>query len=183
MLGGSQAGARLLYRVAPRLAASARIATPLATANGAEAAIGLDWQPFRKLPLHLLAERRQKLGPQARNAFAVTAYGGVSDVKLAAFRLDAYAQGGIVGTRSRDLFADGAITATLPIAARGRLRAGAGTWAAAQPGVSRVDVGPTIAVTVPAPRGTATLTLDYRLRTTGNARPGSGPTLTLSAGF
>ena len=186
MLGGSQAGARLLYRVAGTqrpLSATVRVTSPLAGTRGAEAAAGLDWKLLRSLPVRLLAERRQKLGAQGRNAFALTAYGGLSDVRLAGFRLDAYAQAGVVGTRARDLFADGAATVTRPIAAAGKLRAGAGAWGAAQPGVSRLDVGPTVAVNVPVSKGTATLALDWRFRVAGDARPGSGPALTLSTGF
>ncbi|MDQ3140096.1 MAG: hypothetical protein M3Q15_05165, partial [Pseudomonadota bacterium] len=65
-LGGSQLGGRLLYRLVGhdrRLSASGRVYTPLDDIEGAEAALGIDWKPFAALPVHLLAERRQRLGP------------------------------------------------------------------------------------------------------------------------
>jgi hypothetical protein len=60
--GGSQVGARALYRLNDRLALSARFYTPLDSSRGAEAAVGLEVQPLRQLPLRLVAERRQAIG-------------------------------------------------------------------------------------------------------------------------
>ena len=126
-LGGSQGGARLTYRlnddVAVPLALSARAYVPVDAPEAAEGAAGIDWQPVRSLPVHLLAERRQALSDEGRSAFSLTAYGGVSDEHVGPFRLDAYAQAGVVGARSRDLFADG--SAKLSIAS-GRAKAGVG---------------------------------------------------------
>ena len=45
--------------------------------------------------------------------------------------------------------------------------------------VSRVDVGPTLALTA----GPMRLQADWRQKVTGNARPDSGPVATLSVGF
>jgi hypothetical protein len=182
-LGGSQAGTRLTYRLGARpdtLSLSLRGYAPLSNRRAAEAAAGLDWKPLRFAPLHLLAERRQALGPDGRSAFGLTAYGGVDEAALGPLRLSIYAQAGAVGARRRDLFADGAARLTVPL---GRLRIGAGAWAAAQPGVSRVDAGPHADLTLPIANGFATLSADWRLRVAGDARPGSGPALTLSTGF
>ncbi|HEX8062377.1 MAG TPA: hypothetical protein VF535_04100 [Allosphingosinicella sp.] len=185
LLGGSQAGARFTYRLngdpARPLAVSVRLSGPLRTGSGAEAAVGLDWQPVGRIPVHLLAERRQALGRDARSAFGVTAFGGVSDARLGRLRIDAYAQAGLVGTRSRDLFADGSIRLSLPVAAG--LRAGAGAWAAAQPGVSRLDLGPQAAFRLPVAGHAVTISADWRLRIAGNADPGSGPALTVATDF
>jgi hypothetical protein len=185
LLGGSQAGARLLYRLdrgsERPLALSVRLAAPLRRPAGAEAALGLDWQPSARLPVHLLVERRQALGRDGRSAFQLTAYGGAGDVPLGRFRLDAYAQAGIVGARSRDPFGDGSIRLSLPLARN--LRAGVGAWAAAQPGLARVDVGPQAALRLPVTGRAVTLAADWRLRLAGNARPGSGPALTLATDF
>ncbi len=183
LLGGSQAGARLVWRLNPGaarpLALSARLSAPLARAAGTEAAIGLDWVPVARLPVHLLAERRQALGGEGRSAFALTALGGMSDARLGRFRLDAYAQAGLVGARSRDLFADGSIRLSLPLDRN--LRVGAGAWAAAQPGLARLDLGPQASLRLPG--RAVTLAADWRLRAAGNAEPGSGPTITLSTDF
>lgn len=185
LLGGSQAGARLLYRLSgdPKrpLAISARLSSPLRSGAGAEAAVGLDWRPSRRMPVHLLVERRQALGAEGRSAFGLTLYGGVGDAPLGRFRIDAYVQAGIVGARSRDPFADGALRLSLP--AGGRLRLGAGAWAAAQPGVARLDLGPQAALRLPVAGRAVTLAADWRLRVAGNAEPGSGPTLTVATDF
>lgn len=185
LLGGSQAGARISYRLnADRgrpLALTARLAAPLRRAVGAEAAAGLDWRPSRRLPLHLLAERRQKLGGGGRSAFGLTVYGGVDDVPVAGLRLDAYAQAGLVGARSRDPFGDGALRLSWPLGER--VRIGAGAWAAAQPGAARIDLGPQASLRLPLAGRAVTLRADWRRRIAGDARPGSGPALTLATDF
>ena len=184
LLGGSQAGARLAYRLnrdsGRPLALSARLSTPLRAA-GAEAALGVDWKPDRRLPVHLLAERRQALGREGRSAFAVTLYGGVSDAQAGRFRIDGYAQAGMVGARSRDPFADGSLRLSLPLTGRARL--GAGAWAAAQPGLARLDLGPQAALRLPLAGRAVVLAADWRVRVAGNAGPGSGPTLTIATDF
>lgn len=185
VLGGSQAGARLAWRLngdlARPLALSLRLSAPLRRGAGAEAALGVDWRPARSAPVHLLAERRQALGGQGRSAFAVTLYGGVGDARLGPFRIDAYAQAGMVGTRSRDPFADGSLRLSIPLG--GGARIGAGAWAAAQPDLSRLDLGPQAAVRLPVAGRAFTLAADWRVRVAGNARPGSGPTLTVATDF
>ena len=180
MLGGSQSGVRGTYRVAggaAPLALSLRLTVPVDRPRGAEAAAGLDWKPLRGLPVHVLVERRQRLGPEGRSAFGATVYGG-GETRIGSLRIDGYAQAGMVGLRRRDLFADGGVRAALPV---GRLRVGAGAWAAAQPGVARVDLGPHAALRL-APLNAA-LSADWRFRIAGNARPGSGPAVTLAADF
>jgi len=57
-LGGSQAGARATYRLGSAIEASFRLSSPIRRSAGAEAALGVDWRPARRLPVHLLAERR-----------------------------------------------------------------------------------------------------------------------------
>jgi hypothetical protein len=185
LLGGSQAGARLAYRLnrdsGRPLALSVRVSAPIRRSAGAEAALGIDWKPSRRVPVHVLAERRQALGEEGRSAFAVTLYGGVSEAPLGPLRADAYAQAGIVGARSLDPFADGSLRLSLPIGNRARL--GAGAWAAAQPGVARIDLGPQAALRLPVAGRSVTVAADWRVRVAGNARPGSGPTLTVATDF
>jgi len=184
-LGGSQAGVRLLYRLnrdaARPLALSARLYSPATSRRAAEAAVGLDWRPLARLPLHLLAERRQALGRDGRSAFALAVHGGIAERPLAlGFRLDAYGQAGVVGARSRDAFADGAARVTLPVAG---LRLGGGAWGGAQPGAARLDAGPHASVALPLAGENVRLAAEWRLRVAGNARPGSGPVLTLGGDF
>ncbi len=180
-LGGSQAGARLTYNFSPLLAASLRSTSPVGGARGGEIAAGVRVTPFRSIPVSLTAERRQAIGKLGggRSAFALFLEGGVYQRPIAwGFELDAYAQAGVVGMRSRDLFADGGFTMTKPMF--GRYAAGFGIWGGVQPGLYRVDVGPRVSMKV---RSNMRVHLDYRYRLAGNAEPGSGPVVTLAADF
>lgn len=183
-LGGSQAGGRIAYRLngdtRRPLALSGRAYAPLGSLAGSEAAIGLDWKPFAALPLHLLAERRQALGREGRSAFSLTAYGGAHDRKLGPLTLDAYVQAGVVGTGSRDPFIDG--SARLGVRA-GPVKVGAGLWGAAQPGLSRLDLGPQASLRLWSGSAQFVIAADWRIRAAGDAGFKSGPALTVSTDF
>jgi hypothetical protein len=183
-LGGSQAGARLLYRLngdpARPLALSARLYMPLHRTDGAEAAAGLDWQPVARLPVHILSERRQALGEEGRSAFALTLYGGVSRPLPHRLRLDAFGQAGVVGIRAGDLFADGSVRIAAPV---GPIELGGALRGAAQPGAARLDAGPELSVHIRAGPAGLRLSADWRFRIAGDAAPDSGPALTLAADF
>lgn len=181
MLGGSQAGARLTYHFNRQVAASLRTSSPVGgAARGGEVAAGVRVAPFRSIPIALTAERRQAFGRAGgRSAFAAFLEGGVYQRPIAwGFNLDAYAQAGVVGLRSRDLFADGAFTFTRPV--YNRFSAGFGLWGGAQPGLYRVDAGPRVSMRV---RNNMAVHVDWRQRLAGNADPRSGPALTLAADF
>lgn len=183
-LGGSQAGARILYRVngdpARPLALTGRLYLPLHRAAGAEVAAGIDWQPAARLPVHILAERRQALGEEGRSAFALTLYGGVSRPLPHGVRVDAYGQAGVAGVRARDLFVDGSVRVTAPA---GPVEIGGAAWGAAQPGAARLDAGPQVSVRIHAGPAALRLSADWRFRVAGDAAPDSGPALTLAADF
>ena len=181
MLGGSQAGARLTWRFNRHLAASVRTSAPVgSTTQGGEAAAGIRYQPFAGLPVALTAERRQAIGRYGgRSGFAIFAEGGVWDRPvIAGLMLDSYLQAGVVGGRRRDWFVDGSATLTRPVWRN--FSGGLGVWGGAQPGLTRLDVGP---------RGTMRVGrsmrvhLDYRAKLLGNAQPGSGPVVTIAADF
>lgn len=183
-LGGAQAGARATFQIAPerlpRVALAARVSSPLRR-SGTEAALGLEWQPAADLPVRLLAERRQRITGEGRSAFALLAHGGVSDRALGGgFDLNAYAAAGVVGAKRRDLFAEGRATVTRAL---GPVRVGVGAWGGAQPGVERLDVGPTVALPLRLGAVGSRVSVDYRLRVAGDAAPGSGPALTIATGF
>jgi hypothetical protein len=188
-LGGSQAGLRISWQPRPRVGVHLRTSTALIPRGrnshsmaGGEGSVGISYQPVGALPLRLLAERRQRLGPAlggGRNAFAFLAEGGISDRELAhGIRLDGYGQAGVVGARSRDWFADRALSATYPFMPR--FAVGGGVWGGAQPGLSRFDAGPRLSYQL-NPR--LRMHLDYRFRVTGRADPPSGPALTIAGGF
>ena len=189
-LGGSQAGVRLAYRIAEpgpgSVALAGRVSTPLQETRGAEAAAGIDWRPAAKLPLRLSVERRIAIGGQGRNAWSAYAAGGFYRAGLpGGTEIDGYAQAGVVGVRSRDLFADGALRIGRPIelSAGKRFAIGAGAWGAAQPGAARLDIGPRAALSMPVGGTTVTGAAEWRIRVAGDARPGSGAVFTLAADF
>lgn len=179
-LGGSQAGARLTYNLDRRLALSLRTSSPVGGSTGGEVAAGLRLKPFQSIPIALNAERRQAIGRMGgRSAFALFAEGGLYQRPLPwNLSLDAYAQAGIVGLRSRDLFADGGLSVMRPV--YGPVSVGLGAWGGAQPGLYRLDAGPRLSMRV---RRNMRVHLDWRQRLAGQADPGSGPAVTLAADF
>ena len=182
-LGGSQAAARIAYRLNAhgpvRAALAARVYAPLAS-RGAEAAAGLDWYPLPGVPLRVSVERRVALDAAGRDAWSAYTAGGFYRELDRAVVIDGYAQAGVVGARSRDLFVDGALRAgrRWPLG-RAALTLGAGLWGAAQPGVARLDMGPRLAVTLPVARHGLSAAIEGRLRIAGRASPGSGAALTI----
>jgi hypothetical protein len=93
-------------------------------------------------------------------------------------RLDAYAQAGIVGTRARDLYADGSARVTVPA---GPVEVGAAVAGGAQPEAARLDAGPVLSLRLPEAR--LRVSAEWRFRIAGDARPGSGPALTIGTDF
>lgn len=187
-LGGSQAGLRLAYGFGDsgRLRAYSRATMALRAPEQRELAFGAAFAPILRLPIDIAVEQRVAVGRKGRTALAVMATGGVSDVALpAGFRLDAYAQAGVVGARRRDGFADGAVVIDRRLGAdeRAPLRLGALAAGAIQPGASRIDVGPRLTVRLPDVGKGGRLALDWRQRIAGDARPESGLALTLAADF
>lgn len=179
-LGASQAGARLLYNLNRLLALSGRLSSEVGH-RGGEGAIGVRVHPLVHIPIWLNAERRQAIGRYGggRNAFALFAEGGLYQEPLPwRFALDTYFEGGVVSVKQRDLFFDGALTVTRPV--WGKFSAGFGIWGGAQPHLARLDVGPRLTIRV---RKNLKVHLDWRQKLVGNARPGSGPALTLAGDF
>ena len=179
-LGASQAGARLVYNFNRQLALTARASSEVGR-RGGEVAAGVRVHPLVNVPLWLTAERRQAIGRYGggRSAFALFLEGGIYEQPLPwRFSLNGYLQGGVVGLKSRDLFVDGGFAVTRPVYRQ--FSAGFGVWGGAQPGLYRVDAGPRLTMQV---RRNVKVHLDWRQRVAGNARPGSGPALTLAGDF
>jgi hypothetical protein len=190
--GADQAGAVLRYALSlrdpRRPAAYLRVTTALHDSNQGEVALGLQARPFPRIPIAALAEvriRRDGKSVYARPAaMAVTQLpplalpGGIVG--------DAYVQAGYVGGNFSTPFIDGQVRAKSHLGklGKGELSVGAGSWGGAQKGASRLDVGPEASWQFPLNRRVAaTLSLDYRIKVAGNAEPGSGPALSLAAGF
>lgn len=189
-LGGSQVGARLGWRFDPLAGRPvdvvARVAAPIgqATGRGTQTAIGVEWRPAPGLAV--AAERAIAIGADARDAWIVRISGGVSGRTLGGgTELDGYAQAGIVGARRRDPFVDGIarLSRPLPLSTGKRLKPGLGLWVAAQPDARRLDAGPSIGADIKVGNMTVGADFDWRWRLAGNARPDSGPAVTIRAGF
>jgi hypothetical protein len=184
--GGSQSGFIATYDLAKSDTFALLLRGSAAHGSMAERelAIGVRWKPVAAVPLSLIAERRLRHG--RADAFAVTVTGGVSDIALShRFRLDAFAQAGVVAGNNATGFFDLVARTQRKIVTIGPapVTVGAGLWGGGQKGVFRIDTGPTIGTVIPAGKGAIAVHADWRWRVAGDARPASGPALTLSTSF
>lgn len=189
-LGGSQLGIRaqrLLFNSgALSLSANGRISSPVRQKTGKEASLGLALKRSGRVPVELLVERRVGLDRGGRDAVAALVATGFDDFRLPGkLRLSGYAQAGVVGLKSRDGFIDGAVRAERALATIGKvdLRLGAVLAGAKQPGVSRLDLGPSVAGRFRVARASVRLAAEWRERIGGDALPGSGPAVTLGIDY
>lgn len=183
--GGSQSG--LIATVAfARDAPALLLRTAVAHDNlrDREFAIGARWQPKPEWPVSLSVERRfRNIGP---DSFAFYLAGGRSDINLPArFKLETYAQAGLVSGASNGYFFDAQARADRRILPQTPLplHVGAGVWSGGQRGIMRLDVGPSLRTEIPVGEANIRLTADWRFRMAGDALPGNGPALTVSTGF
>ncbi|MEM7703626.1 MAG: hypothetical protein AAF251_16940 [Pseudomonadota bacterium] len=194
--GASQAGAILQFRAAPHTdfdpRAYLRATRSLVDQPESEAAAGVSARPVAALPVRAAAEIRvtdNRFDSDMRPAaFAIT------EVPPLALPLgltgEVYAAAGYVGGKADTGFVDGQGTLTRNIANFDlrrpddtRLSVGAGAWGGAQKGVHRVDVGPTVRLDLSLGTVPARVSIDYRERVDGDARPSSGVAATLSTQF
>lgn len=184
-LGGSQAGARVVYLLDRRHRVSlvGRLAAPLGSGLG-EGALAVEWQPTR-LPIRLVADQRIAIHG-GRGGPGAGVVGGFGPLPMrGGFRLEGYGEAGILRRTRTERYADGALRAAYRLAGNERthLDLGAGAWAGAQRGAERLDLGPSASLTLAVGGIPARLSLDWRERVAGRARPASGPALTLGADF
>lgn len=183
-LGGSQAGLRAIVPIGPDnvVRGSLRMSTSFMPSRDRELAPGLSVRPLRKMPVELVVERRLRAGSTARDATAVFAAAGVSAMPMIeTWEVDAYGQAGVVGARQRLWFADGAAMVRRPLTAN--VRMGAGLWAGIQPGLKRIDIGPSLSTRLAPDELGIRLDLDWRIRIAGDARPETGLAVTIAKDF
>jgi hypothetical protein len=179
LLGGSQAGARLLWRFDPHFSASLRASSPINSQRGVEAAAGIRYRPLTSIPVAFTLERRHAFRDYGQSAFALFAEGGVYGRSMPlGTTLDGYVQAGVVDFNNPDWFVDGQAAVTRPVWRT--LSAGFGVWGGAQPGLSRLDIGPRASLRLGS---RMRVHLDYRYKLLGNAVPGSGGVVTLAGDF
>lgn len=190
--GGSQAGAVLRYRLALKSALAPqlymRTTSALGEVSETAAALGVSARPLPGLPLEAALEGRLVNGiggNRIQGAALVTTR--FAPLLLAGdLRAEAYGQAGYVAGTYATAFGDGQARLDKGLVRLGNVEArlGAGVWAGAQKGAWRVDAGPSAMITLPLnSKMFGRLALDWRQRMAGDAQPGSGPALTLSAGF
>lgn len=190
-LGGSQLGFRIQHRLlepvkAIIVSANVRVSTPLRLSRGKEAGLGIAFRRAGKIPIELVVERRIGIDRSGRDAFAGLVAAGISDLPVGAkFRLNGYAQAGIVGAARRDGFADGSVLLARGLRSVGpvAIEAGGGLWGAVQPGASRLDLGPSVVARFRLGNANVRLGGEWRHRVAGNARPGSGPAITFGLDY
>jgi hypothetical protein len=191
-LGASQAGLRIDYALAPASslhpAVYGRLSSALEQPYAAEAAVGIAIRP-KGLPVSLGVERRAALSKGARDDFALVGAGGLYRTLAGGrLRLDGYGQAGFVDFSNPDAFVDGRLTVEAPIVRRhgagdAEVSLGGSISGGAQPGLSRLDIGPVASIRMPLGPTYVRITAEWRQRIAGDAHPASGPALTLGADF
>jgi hypothetical protein len=151
-------------------------------------ALGLSARAVPGLPVALMGEGRvQQSATATRMRPAIALVSELPPQRLPlGMEAEFYGQAGWVGGRDPTGFFDAQLTADRPLvdALPGtELRAGAGAWSGGQRGAARLDLGPRLALRTTVSGVPARLAFDWRFRVAGRALPGSGPTLTLAAGF
>lgn len=182
--GGSQSGFVATYRVAPRLSLLVRGAVAHDHLDERDMAVGIRWSPFANSAIAVTSERRFRNGRE--DNFAIYLSGGKSASPLPMhFKLDAFGQAGYVSGAAGGPFFDGQARATrdVKLSSKYPIKIGAGVWAGGQEGAARLDIGPTIGTHIAAGKTVIRLDADWRWRVAGDARPDSGPAVTLSTSF
>ncbi|WP_017666532.1 hypothetical protein [Sandarakinorhabdus sp. AAP62] len=179
VLGGGQVGGSIAWLTDPyarhplALVARANVAADASGVRGETAQVALGLRQSLLPGVSVSVERLVPLGDATRGAFtARLAAGGRWQ------RLEGYGEAGVLD--SGQVYAGGQARARL--VRLGPTSLHAATWASVQtgsPDVWRVDVGPSLGASVKGIR----LEADWGQRVGGNAAPGSGPTITVSAGF
>ncbi len=190
-LGGAQIGMRFkatLLSLGPDISAgpTLRISAPLFGVSGREIAPGVAIRLSGRVPVELIAERRVALTRNSRDRFALVVATGIGDARLPArLQLNGYAQAGMAGTQTRETFAGGSldITRAIRIGDGSDLAVGLGTWAEAQRGIARADIGPVVDLRLKGFPRPMRLSVQWRFRVAGKASPPSGPALVVGTDF
>ncbi len=163
-----------------------RVTKALAGSREFDLASGVSVDPLPGIPIRAHAEMRATrisgrtlVRPQAfvTAQFAEPLPWGVE--------VAGYGQAGYVGGKFATAFVDGQLKIDRPfVDALGiAIAGGAGVWGGAQDDAGRLDIGPSVTGSFAIADTPIRIALDYRQRIAGSAAPGSGPALTISAGF
>ncbi|WP_103098307.1 hypothetical protein [Novosphingobium guangzhouense] len=190
--GASQAGGILRYRLAMasrhRPIIYLRSTSSTGRIRETTAALGLSARPIASVPVVAALEGRMtdQMGRRIIQGAAMAITELPAFPLFAGLRGEAYGQAGYVAGGYSTFFADGQFRADRALVSLGRadVRIGGGVWGGAQKGAERLDAGPSATLAMPlGSRINGRIAVDWRFRLAGDAQPGSGPALTLSAGF
>jgi hypothetical protein len=193
--GASQTGAVLRYSLAERptapyayLRAAAALAGAAGTHADADLAVGLGLRPLAAVPLRAQLEvRLDRLGTgKVHGRAAAMAVTELPPLPLPGRgHAELYAQAGYVAGKAATGFLDAALRLDRPLATIGpaALLAGAVLSGGAERGAGRLDLGPAMTLALDHGPLHGRAALEYRMRVAGQARPGTGPALTITAGF
>lgn len=187
--GGGQSGVIATYRLVGSMRRNVSLLGRASLAHGAqgapEFATGLRIKPLGNIPVTLSAEHRLRANQQ--DVTALYAAGSIEDIKLPAqFMAQSYAQAGLILGRQSNQFYDAGMRIDRAVikTAIGQINVGLGGWAGGQQGGGRLDIGPALRTEVMlGSTARVNITADWRFRIAGNAKPGNGPTITISTGF
>ena len=190
ILGGGQAGGRLKYSIPSpasplRLSASARLARPL-RGQGLEVSPVLSIAAGQDIPIEMIIERRIRPEKGAKDQWGLLIASGISPKQIRpGISVEGFAQAGVVGTRKPIPFAQIGLGLHQSIYDGTGLQAkvGAGFWADGQGKVGRIDIGPELAAVAKIGKQSLRLSAQWRIKVAGNAKPGSGPALSVATSF
>ncbi len=189
-LGAAQAGGRLTYgllspTLLTSLSASVRLARPL-EGRGFEISPGLSLSGGKAIPVEMIIERRIRPEKGNKDQWGVLLASGIAPREIRpGLTVEGFAQAGFTGTKTILPFAQmGAgihrSAYSSPIA---KVKIGAGLWADGQGKVGRIEIGPEIVTVVDTGALDVRVSAQWRIKVAGNAKPGSGPALSLSTSF
>lgn len=188
--GGSQMGAILSYPILSKagsdLTVYGRLTAALSPFAQEEVAVGVRIRPVAKVPLSIHAEQRLSADTGGDRGTAFYLAGGTGpDHIVGKIAIETYAQAGYILGDHETYFFDASATFQRPITEidQKELSVGAGVWAGGQSNITRLDVGPRADFRVPLGTTTARISVDWRVRVAGAARPKSGAAITVSTGF
>jgi hypothetical protein len=183
-LGGSQTGFRLSQPLASgsivTVGATARISAPIGAKRGKDVSLGAELRPTGSA-LRLLLERRTALDTGSQSGWsAIVTHGAERPIPRVKLKLITYAEAGTIFRKRADPFAFATLQIVRPI--RTTFDIGIRATGDVQRGANRADAGPVFSLKLQS-QPTVTMSADWRFRLLGNARPASGPSVTIATSF